>query len=144
MSNQKQLQRLWGCRNLTTILIASHSIVIPNSVTNIGDYAFSNCLGLTSVTIPNSVTSIGRDAFRNCKSLTSVTIPESVTSIADRVFYGCIGLKTITCLATILPATGADIFMFPNISEVILLFPRLRYRATRRLPPGNSSIRYCQ
>ena len=43
------------------------SITIPNSVTSIGDEAFSYCSRLTSITIPNSVTSIGRDAFFSCK-----------------------------------------------------------------------------
>ena len=43
-------------------------LVIPNSVTSIGNYAFIDCSGLTSVTIPNSVTTIGKDAFpRNTK-----------------------------------------------------------------------------
>jgi len=47
-------------------------LVIPDSMTSIGDYAFYNCTGLTSVTIPASVTSIGSYAFRNCTSLTKV------------------------------------------------------------------------
>ena len=63
-------------------------LVIPNSVTSIGDYAFSGCYKLTSITIPNSVTSIGIEAFYGCKSLTSVTIPNSVTSIGQRAFDG--------------------------------------------------------
>ena len=41
-------------------------LVIPNSVTTIGDFAFSSCKGLTSVTIPNSVTTIGDWAFISC------------------------------------------------------------------------------
>ena len=41
-------------------------LVIPNSVTSIGNYAFYECKGLTSVTIPNSVTSIGEYAFYDC------------------------------------------------------------------------------
>ena len=45
---------------------------IPNSVTEIGDYAFMGCSSLTSITIPNSVTEIGCWAFRDCRSLTSV------------------------------------------------------------------------
>ena len=51
-------------------------LVIPNSVTSIGNYAFIDCSGLTSVTIPNSVTSIGMNAFYNCKGLTSVHISD--------------------------------------------------------------------
>ena len=65
-------------------------LIIPNSVTRIGSYAFRNCSGLTSVTIPNSVTSIGGYAFYGCYGLTSVTIPNSVTSIDERAFSDCI------------------------------------------------------
>ena len=79
----------YGCTGLT-------SITIPNSVTSIGDYAFDYCNGLTSITTPDSVTSIGDYAFRNCSGLTSITIPDSVTSIGDYAFYGCSGLTSIT------------------------------------------------
>ena len=63
------------------------AIIIPDGVTSIGDYAFSNCSGLTSVTIPDSVTFIGRWAFENCSGLTSITIPDSVTEIGDFAFW---------------------------------------------------------
>ena len=78
-----------GCSGLT-------SVTIPNSVTTIGGAAFFKCSGLTSVTIPNSVTSIGDRAFEECTGLTSVTIPNSVTSIGNRTFYGCSGLTSVT------------------------------------------------
>ena len=75
-----------GCKTTT----------IPNSITSIGNSAFSGCSGLTSITIPNSVTSIGERAFYGCFSLTSITIPNSVTSIGDDAFYDCSGLTSIT------------------------------------------------
>ena len=75
---------------LACSLIATGEITVPNSVTNIGNYAFQSCDGLTSVTIPNSVTSIGRLAF-NC-GLTSITIPNSVTSIGNDAFYGVLNI----------------------------------------------------
>lgn len=72
------------------------SVTIPNSVTNISNYAFGGCSSLTSVTIPNSVTSIGNYAFSGCSGLTSITIPNSVTSIGDGAFGGCSGLTSVT------------------------------------------------
>lgn len=67
----------------------------PYSVTVIGDYAFSECNGLTSVTIPESVTIIGRDAFCECTSMTSIEISNSVTTINERAFYLCRSLENI-------------------------------------------------
>ena len=59
--------------------------------------------GKTSITIPNSVTSIGEKAFSGCSSLTSITIPNSVTSIGDHAFYNCSSLTSITIEATTPP-----------------------------------------
>ncbi len=66
---------------------------IPNSVTSIGESAFSGCTGLDSIDIPNSVTSIGDRAFSGCTGLDSIDIPNSVTSIGDMAFSGCSGLS---------------------------------------------------
>ena len=79
----------YNCDSLT-------SIVIPDSVTSIGDHAFYNCDSLTSVVIPDSVTSIGPYAFGSCSSLTSVVIPDSVTFIGNSAFYDCTNITTVT------------------------------------------------
>jgi uncharacterized repeat protein (TIGR03803 family) len=70
------------------------SISIPNGVTNIGDYAFAGTR-LTSVRIPDSITSIGDRAFAYT-GLTNVTIPNSVTDIGESPFEGCTELTAIT------------------------------------------------
>ena len=74
---------------------ATGEIVIPNSVTEIGWYAFYGCTGLTSISIPNSVTWIGGSAFSGCTGLTSVTIPNSVMDVGEGAFSGCTGLTSI-------------------------------------------------
>ena len=80
--------KIIGCRSLT-------DIVIPNSVTNIGDYAFSGCRSLTDIVIPDSVTNIGNCAFWDCRSLTDIVIPNSVTSIGDNAFEYCFSLSNL-------------------------------------------------
>ena len=77
-----------GCTNLA-------SITIPDSVTSIGDGAFGVCTNLASITISNSVTSIGTHTFTSCANLTSITIPDSVTSIGSMAFNGCKSLASI-------------------------------------------------
>ena len=72
-------------------------IDIPDSVTSIGGCAFYNCSSLTSIKIPDSVVSIGGyDAFGRCSGLTSITIPEGVTSIGNATFELCSSLADIT------------------------------------------------
>ena len=61
------------------------SVVIPNSVTTIGEYAFYESK-LTNIIIPDSVTAIGRVAF-SYNQLTSIEIPNSVTTIGGYAFY---------------------------------------------------------
>ena len=78
-----------------TLISGCKNTIISNSITSIGDNAFTYCFGLTSVTIPSSVTSIGQSAFFACTGLTSVTIPNSVTSIGSGAFGSCSGLLSV-------------------------------------------------
>ena len=72
------------------------SCTIGNNVTSIGTAAFQNCFGLSSCTIGDNVTSIGTSAFTNCTSLISIEIPSGVTSIGESVFYNCSSLSSCT------------------------------------------------
>ena len=62
------------------------SIVIPDSVTTIADFAFDRCYVLPTITIPDSVISIGKYAFATCTNLTSIVIGKGVRSIGDYAF----------------------------------------------------------
>ena len=96
----------YNCTSLT-------SVTIGNGVTSIGSSAFEGCSSLTSVTIGNSVKSIGSEAFRNCTSLTSVTIPGSVTSIGNGAFWSCTSLTSVT-IGNSVTSIGSDAFSYCN------------------------------
>ena len=79
-------------------------------LTQIEEYAFQNCIGLTSMEIPDFITSIGESAFDGCTGLISITIPNSVTSIGVQVFASCTGLISITSENINPPILGASAF----------------------------------
>ncbi|MDY5928439.1 MAG: leucine-rich repeat domain-containing protein [Candidatus Onthovivens sp.] len=96
--NGKEITTLYSDGSNTSILDGNSvitKVVIPNSVTNIGAYAFSGCTSLASINIPNSVTSIEPNTFYHCTSLKSINIPNSVTSIGIGAFDGCTSLTSI-------------------------------------------------
>ena len=71
-------------------------VTIPSGVTNIGNWAFFNCNGLTSIFIPSGVNEIGEYAFYLCRNLVDVFIPNSVAGIGQYAFYNCSKLERIS------------------------------------------------
>lgn len=90
---------IYGCR-ITTI---------PQSVTAIGDGAFSSS-DITSTVIPSQIISIGEDAFYGCTSLTNVTISENVTEIGDYAFADCIALTEVISMISTPFAIDESVF----------------------------------
>ncbi|GHV86852.1 hypothetical protein AGMMS50255_1480 [Spirochaetia bacterium] len=88
------------------------SVVIPEGVTKIGDYAFAEVSvqpiqrdegtkvtvihSLSSVTLPNTLTEIGEYAFTGCEKLAALTLPPSLAALGRDSFSGCKSLKTVT------------------------------------------------
>lgn len=106
------------------------TLVVPQNISSIGEYAFENCTALTSVSIPKSCTigdyaftdctalesvttssgTIGKQAFSDCTSLSNVTIGDKITQIDNYAFMGCKSLKTITIPASV-TSIGENAFL---------------------------------
>lgn len=108
-----------------TLFAGCKNTVIPNSVTSIGNNAFSNCAGLTSITIPNNVTSIGDGAFSGCTGLNFIIVAEGNAKFDSRDNCNAI-IETATntlvagCKSTVIPnsVTGIGRKAFLNCSSL--------------------------
>lgn len=119
---------------------------IPNSVTTLGNYAFSNtkltevlfdksliteivgglfsdCNKLRSIELPNSITTIGDRAFSNCSALKEITIPASVTSIGEEAFALCDHLYSIIAYPMDPPTCSYSAFNNVDKYDCILRVP---------------------
>ena len=84
--------------------------VIPDSVSEIEDWAFAHANNLKSIVIPDSVQRIGEGAFFHCENLEKIVIPYSVESIDDTAFRGCVNLKEVYIESKTIKDLGWGIF----------------------------------
>ena len=93
------------------------SIIIPDSVTNIGNEAFYNCDSLTNVTFGKGIKNIGNYAFDSCNLLTSAILPNGLTSLGRSAFHSCYALEVVS-----LPDTLSYLgeYAFSNCNSLVL------------------------
>ena len=105
-------------RPANQLVAGCKTTVIPNSVTEIGNYAFVRCETLENIIIPEGVTTIRDGAFYECTSLSSIKLPESLTQLTQQwIFGGCTSLKEVFFFAKTPPyiAYGMFIGITPTI-----------------------------
>ena len=72
------------------------SISLPETITEIGNWAFQYCRLLRSVTLPPKLKVINSALFDRCDNLASITIPEGVTTIGNEAFGHCGSLLSLS------------------------------------------------
>lgn len=97
----------YGSMGLTTNTTLK-TVILPESLTTIGNSAFAMCQNLREINIPNGVTTFGKWMFEGCASLEEVYIPRGVTDIPASAFYGA-GIKRIAIPSTV-TSMGKGIF----------------------------------
>lgn len=139
-----------GIEKLAFQAIPIQTVVLPDSVTSMGNDAFAssgvtnvvlsknlstipqnaffNCGGLASVTIPDGIATIGKNAFYLCGSLTEVTIPSSIANIGDGVFNGCKNVAKYDFSAcTNPPQFGTGVFGGTQLEGWRIIIPDGKY-----------------
>ena len=96
------------------------SYIIPDSVTSIGDYAFSGCSSLSNIVIPDCVTDIGKCAFSHCSSLSNIVIPDSVTSIGNDAFLRCSSLSNIVISDSVTSIGNGAFLGCSSLSNIVI------------------------
>lgn len=109
---------------------------IPDSVTVISDWAFSECKKLNRITIPDSVSEIGEGAFCNCVLLDEVEIPDSVEKIDDCAFRGCASLEKV-----VIPSSVKDLGwgLFDGCEGTVTVYRQYRKRRSRAMKTQRST-----
>lgn len=90
------------------------SVTLPDTITEIGAYAFAGNKDLKTINVPKNLTTIGGYAFCGCSSLTEYTISSSVTSIGDKAFCET-GLTNVTIPATV---KSMEAYAFENCDSL--------------------------
>ena len=101
-----------------TLIVGCRNTVIPSTVNEIGDYAFSGCSTLTSIEIPAGVNVVGDYAFRNCSAMRSVTFPEGISSIGASAFFECTSLNRVEIPSTV-ESIGS--FAFEHCPAILIM-----------------------
>ena len=114
--------------------------VIPSSVTNIGNKAFSSCGNLQEITLPPGVTSIEDDAFYWCENLQEITLPSGLISIGDLAFYNCNKLREIHVAKSNKVYRAIDGVVYTKDLKTIICYPAGKKDENFVIPSGITSI----
>lgn len=68
---------------------------IPNTVTELGDFAFYSCYKLTKINLPGKLKTLPKGVFAGCSGLKTIQLPDGLKTIEDRAFVGCTSLESI-------------------------------------------------
>ncbi|MBR6830435.1 MAG: leucine-rich repeat domain-containing protein, partial [Paludibacteraceae bacterium] len=89
--NQVQTIPAYLCKNMSLL----DTIVLPPSVSSLGQYAFMYCTSLKSINLPVTQKTLPISFLEGCTSLESIELPATLTTISQDAFYGCSKLANV-------------------------------------------------
>lgn len=130
-------------KNQTVIMVCpmakKGAFLLPETVTNIANYAFQGCQDLSTFRIGAAVKSIGASAFRSCKGLKSIQIPASVNAIGSQAFANCSALTEIVVDPENQNFSALDGVLFNKKRTLLIASPALK-KGVYNLPNSVTQI----
>ena len=103
------------CKNMSLL----DTIVLPASVSRLGQSAFMNCTNLKSINLPVTQKTLPTSFLEGCSSLESIELPATLTTISTDAFYGCTKLGSVN-LEEGLTSIGLRAFSGCNLTEITI------------------------
>ncbi|NLT18414.1 MAG: hypothetical protein BWX72_00748 [Firmicutes bacterium ADurb.Bin080] len=119
------------------ILGVGGSIILPDSVHTISDYAFYNCVQTTTIVIPEEVSYIGKAAFKNCLILSNLELPQNLEYISEQTFYSCSSLESIFLPSSILEIKASAFSGCTNLTTIFINSNEIVFGLTGISAEGN-------
>lgn len=125
------------------------SVIFPDTLRKIGEYAFSDCGALKSVILPFQIESLGENAFNNCSGIYEISIPGTIKHIPEWLCSGCNKLvkvfieEGVQTIANYAFNGDADKDVFLPASVAHVEKYAFSYGDILHVPKGSSAERYC-
>jgi hypothetical protein len=94
------------------------TVSLPESLVELGDYAFSGCASLTAITLPESVKVINDYAFENCSNVKTIELGMGVETFGTAIFMNCVSLESVNIPATVNTMVGNPFINCPSLAEL--------------------------
>ena len=107
------------CASSFTYTSGLTELIMPNSVTSMGNGALGSCTSLTLVTLSDALTEIPGFTFMGCTALPTITLPASIHSIGTAAFFNCTAMDSVVVKATTPPSVNTNTFR--NVPDSCLL-----------------------
>jgi hypothetical protein len=111
------------------------TLVLPESLEELGDFAFYRSAGLAALALPDGLVRVGERAFYGCRGLKEVGIGAGTTDVTGQTFELCTGVQRFQVAEANPALTAQDGILFSKDRKTLVCFPAGR-NGTAEIPAG--------